>query len=217
MARWTRSTRPSHEKNLLPVLLLPLTLLLVAGPDPRQSLPAKKSTALPPDALQKFHAAHVTAFVESPGRGAARTVQPPMWSSQMMSVALPEAGSSQTIYRREQFSLVGLLSRATPLAYTTATSPHGQPIRGPLPTRALDEFESVALARLMGGETLVFSHGSDGALRVMGPVLARAECVQCHDDKNVGDLLGAFSYRLVLTTASTRVESAPPSRQAFRP
>jgi hypothetical protein len=202
---------------LFPILLLPLTLLLVAGTDPRQSLPAEKSTARPPDTLLKFHAAHVTAFVESPGRGATRTVQPPMWASQMMSIALPETGILQTIYRREQFSLVGLLSRATPLAYTTATSPHGQPIRGPLPTRALDEFESVAVDRLMGGETLVVSHESDGTLRMMGSLLARAECIQCHDDKNEGDLLGAFSYRLAPTSAPTRVESAPPSRQPPRP
>lgn len=205
------------KKIFIPVLFLPLTLLLMAGTNSRQNLPAEKNAARPPAALQQFHAAHVTAFVESPGRGAARTVQPPMWAIQLMSVALPKTGIPQTIYRREQFSLLGLLSRATPLVYTTATSPHGQPIRGPLPTRALDEFESMALARLMGGETLVVSHESDGTLRMMGPVLARAECAQCHDDKQVGDLLGAFSYWLAPTPPPTKVESAPPSRLTSRP
>ncbi len=205
-------------KKLLPLLLLSLTLLLVAGTEPDFRPPTDKPVARPSVALENFHAAHVAAFVESPGRGAARTVQPPMWERQLMSVALPVAGSPSAIYQREQFSLVGLLNHATPMAYMTAASPHSPPIRGPLPMRAPDSFESGALARLRGGETLVTTQEPDGAWRMLGAVRARPDCIQCHDDNREGDLLGAFSYRLVpATPPQPKVESAPSSRQSLRP
>ena len=35
-----------------------------------------------------------------------------------------------------------------------------------------------------------------GGLRLFGPTHARSECLDCHRNKQVGDLLGAFSYRL---------------------
>jgi mono/diheme cytochrome c family protein len=74
---------------------------------------------------------------------------------------------------------------------------HGQngPELGGRHARQIDAGEARALLALAAGEQIV-STPESGGLRVIGPIRARSQCLGCHRDKQVGDLLGALSYRL---------------------
>ena len=94
----------------------------------------------------------------------------------------------------EKLELVSLLKHATPRVYESENLPRMDDLRN-APTRDLDEFETDALARLRAGETLVV-HQDRNVIRMVGPIVAVSQCLDCHS-VNRGDLLGAFTYRLV--------------------
>jgi hypothetical protein len=207
-------------KKLLPLLLLSLTLLLVAGTEPPFRPPPDKPAGPPPAALEKYHAAHVVAFAESPGFGASRTMQPPMWEPGLLSVVLPATETPHGSFRREQFNLVSLLDHDPAVVYTASPTSHDSVRRGTaaMPTRKPDAFELEALVKLKAGQALVVGPADDGGFRMLGALWAQKNCVECHEDRREGDLLGAFSYRLVAAVApQPKVESAPSSRKPPRP
>lgn len=59
--------------------------------------------------------------------------------------------------------------------------------------RPLDAFETAALVRLCQGHSLVREDSVNG-VRGLGAIRAQQTCLKCHEDKKVGDLLGAFTY-----------------------
>lgn len=97
-------------------------------------------------------------------------------------------------YRLERLELVGLLLREDPVAYVSEELPSMEDI-GTVPTRPLDEFESMALPTLRQGSDL-FSTRTNRGIRMLGAVRNASRCVDCHGGDE-GALLGAFSYRLV--------------------
>lgn len=69
------------------------------------------------------------------------------------------------------------------------------------PKRPPTEFETAALAKLRDGDDLVLQSSSK-EMRVLGAVRARQDCLSCHKVE-VGDLLGAFTYKLTLQPQET--------------
>ncbi|TWU12404.1 hypothetical protein CA54_12280 [Symmachiella macrocystis] len=94
----------------------------------------------------------------------------------------------------EKLELVSLLKHDTPRVYESKNLPRMDEL-STAPTRPLDEFETAALARLRAGETLVV-HQDHNDIRMLGPIVAINQCLECHNVSR-GDLLGAFTYRLV--------------------
>lgn len=67
-----------------------------------------------------------------------------------------------------------------------------------LKTREPDMFELWALARLKLGEPLV-SWEKEHELRMVGPIRAGAQCLDCHPGSRADDVLGAFTYEFSKT------------------
>ena len=103
----------------------------------------------------------------------------------------------RTRYSIDNIELVGLLQRETPVVYVPAF--HGaQPAAGvAFNNRDLTEFEQTALDELRGGHDMATSGSTQlTTLHCMGALRATETCVKCHRANKVGDLLGAFTYRL---------------------
>ena len=101
---------------------------------------------------------------------------------------------SGKIYRVEALELISLEERNHPRAYVNTA---GYPVRKHYKqqkTRELLPFEKTAVRRIAGRQDVVYD-GNSLNPRVVGAVRARKSCLQCHDAR-VGELLGAFSYRL---------------------
>lgn len=96
-------------------------------------------------------------------------------------------------WKVQRLKLLGLLLAAEPRVYVTAELPRMGKIRT-APTRLLDAFEAVGLARLRGGEELFIREAPQG-IRMLGAVRCVKQCIACHGGER-GDLLGAFSYLL---------------------
>ena len=89
--------------------------------------------------------------------------------------------------------LIGLVVHPEPVAYVSQGLPSMKNLpRTPL--RPLDTFETKGLASLKEGHPLFVRQTSSGP-RVLGPIRAMKQCVECHDCER-GRLLGAFSYTL---------------------
>ncbi len=59
--------------------------------------------------------------------------------------------------------------------------------------RKLDSFESKALGLLKTGHSVVWKDQGT-TFRAVGAIRLQKSCVRCHEDKKIGDLLGAFTY-----------------------
>lgn len=91
--------------------------------------------------------------------------------------------------------LIGLILHEKPVVYVSATLPSMDDLKS-TQTVSLDDFEAAGLQRLRAGDDL-FSHEEGRVLRAVGALRATKQCVQCHGGKR-GDLLGAFSYHVVI-------------------
>jgi hypothetical protein len=139
------------------------------------------------ESCEEMHDSYLKRFVSAEGAGLTR----------MMTPALLDTSSTlelgKTRYGIETIELVGLLKNSTPVVYGPRMHSIGPPQR--TANRAPDAFEVSALAGFSRGKDIV-SRNDANALRCIGAVRAVKECVQCHEDKKPGDLLGAFTYRL---------------------
>ena len=93
----------------------------------------------------------------------------------------------------DSIELVGLLLHEKPVAYVSDELPRMDQLRKG-PTRPLNDFESVGLAKLRKGEDLVVESMST-KIRMLGSIRSTKQCLECHGGQR-GDLLGAFSYTL---------------------
>ncbi len=93
----------------------------------------------------------------------------------------------------DSIELVGLLLHEKPVAYVSDELPRMDQLRMG-PTRPLNDFESVGLAKLRKGEDLVVESMSS-KMRMLGSIRSTKQCLECHGGQR-GDLLGAFSYIL---------------------
>lgn len=144
--------------------------------------------------LTAMHADYLDAFVHSDGFGM-RRVSPMMLLMQSGELRL----DSQRL-RVEDVQLIGIAKHDPPVVHRGGMLKfqHGQ--QGPelLPEvarRPLNAREVDAVRRLQAGVRIV-SIPAPGAASAIGPIRATADCLQCHQSKKEGDLLGAFVYTL---------------------
>ncbi|MBM81946.1 MAG: hypothetical protein CMJ78_15340 [Planctomycetaceae bacterium] len=90
--------------------------------------------------------------------------------------------------------LVGLLTHDEPVVYLTDDSFTLEDLAD-IETRDLTVFEKSSLVKLLDGKEIVTDRENEDIL-MLGAIRASNEkCVDCHDVE-IGDLLGAFTYRL---------------------
>jgi hypothetical protein len=95
----------------------------------------------------------------------------------------------------DRVELVSLLTDDEPSVYVLdemATPPLARQAK----RRPLDEFERLGLDAVRCGEELVWTR--EAPTRMFGAIRAKADCLHCHANAKEGDLLGAFTYYLMV-------------------
>jgi hypothetical protein len=121
---------------------------------------------------------------------------------------LPENEPANARWQIGRLELVSLLKHKSPRVYQSDNLPSMENLDA-IATRELDDFEVAGLDKLRRGEEIVVDSG-EHEIRMLGSVRALRQCLECHS-ANRGDLLGAFTYRIirdppVAGTAPPRVE-----------
>lgn len=144
--------------------------------------------------LTAMHADYIDAFVHSDGFGM-RRISPMMQLMQSGELWLDDQR-----LRVEDVQMIGIAKHAPPVVHQGGMLKFQHGEQGPelLPEvaqRPLNAQEVEAVRRLQAGERIV-SLSAPGAASAVGPIRATADCLQCHQSKKEGDLLGAFVYTL---------------------
>src|SRR6185503_9853938 len=143
--------------------------------------------------VTNMHEAYLTEFTQSKGFGVGRAG----YIHLPDNLQVPIAGQRFIVRGAE---LIGWVNNPSPRVYLTA---EGTPLnsiftnrmlRAKIPTRHLTALETNALAELMAGKDLIVQ-AAPQAPTVVGAMRAHEQCLKCHEG-SVGDLLGAFTYRL---------------------
>lgn len=117
---------------------------------------------------------------------------------------IPEPVEPTEHWAIRRLELVSLLKHPTPKVYRSDTLPSMDKL-ATAPTRALNEFESAALAKLAEEEDVIV-RATTNRIEMVGAVRASKNCLQCHSVER-GQLLGAFSYTLIRDPLITGKES----------
>jgi hypothetical protein len=144
--------------------------------------------------LTAMHADYLDAFVHSDGFGM-RRVSPMMRLMQSGELRL-----DSQLLRVEEVQMIGIAKHDPPVVHQGGMLKFQHGEQGPelLPgvaQRPLNAQEVDAVRRLQAGGRIV-SLPAPGAASAVGPIRATADCLQCHQSKKEGDLLGAFVYTL---------------------
>jgi hypothetical protein len=144
----------------------------------------------------ELHGYFMDMFLDSPGNGISRMYSPFMRVPPDRRLTIECEYDDKTVvamgqYRVESIELIGVAKHPTPKVFPAAN--HATPINRQV--RDLTSFEQKALTALRNGRVVFSQMENPTHATVVGAVSARRECVGCHQAK-VGDLLGAFSYRL---------------------
>jgi hypothetical protein len=138
---------------------------------------------------EEMHATFVQRFEASPGFGFARM---PTTLRLDRTGVLTIDGAAFAV---EQVELIGWMRRQAPVVYVSPGH-GGRPIL-PGATREPTPWEAASAESLRAGRGIVCDPDqTEAGLRCVGPLRAKPACLQCHTDRNEGDVLGAFSYRL---------------------
>ena len=161
------------------------------------------------DQLQEFHLAGTIDFVNAPGFGyipSQKGSGTPFGDlSRVMGFqphafrkppGIRRAPGTQATWLIDRLELVSLLKHSEPAVYISKHLPRMDEL-SEATTRPLSDFESQALPKLRAGEELVIDT-HPGEIRMLGAVRAITRCLDCHRARE-GDLLGAFTYRLLST------------------
>jgi hypothetical protein len=149
---------------------------------------AMQSGPTPSDGLRSLHAASVLDFVNPLGFGFIKDRE---HVAGFQAHYISESPNESERWKLQRLDLIGLLLHKEPVAYVSEHLPRMDELRA-APTRSPDEFETIGLSSLRGGDDLfVRERGTE--CRMLGAVRAARQCLSCHDVER-GDLLGAFSY-----------------------
>lgn len=136
--------------------------------------------------FEEMNEAYVEAFIAGNNFGMTRLETAEMPSRRPLDVdGIPHLPG--------QVQLVGLLEAPYPRIYEMPGNPT-KLMTARAHTRALDDFERRGLEVLRSGADTVQEPDGE-TMRALGAIRARSECLSCHEAE-VGDLLGAFVYRL---------------------
>jgi hypothetical protein len=136
------------------------------------------------ESCEEMHDTYVRRFESARGFGLSRMPQPPM---------LDRSGILDTgriRYAIDSIELVGLLKASGPVVYVPEMH-NVRPTTADFKSRPLGEFESAAIRSFRDGKDITSTSEASGALRCVGALRAKDTCLGCHQDKKVGDLLGA--------------------------
>lgn len=141
---------------------------------------------------------------------AKRRIERPTYEEEAETLTFPSEKLQdvvERIWHLKEMHLIGIAMHKMPVVYLGAGSenhaakldrdakgPSKPRLRGKVPTRLPNSFESAALADLRKGTELV-AKTTAAEMWLVGAIRARADCVKCHDGGE-GALLGAFTYRL---------------------
>jgi hypothetical protein len=141
------------------------------------------------ESCEEMHDTYVRTFERTPGFGLSRMARPEM---------LDRSGVldlGRTRYSIDRVELIGLVRSGSPVVYIT--SAHSIGLRSEMVgKRELTTFEKQSVAAFLAGRSIDSAPDGADALACVGAVRAKDTCLQCHDGKKTGDLLGAFTYRL---------------------
>ena len=179
--------RASVTTSAIAAAVIGLTGAIVHTQDVRRPSPAPNLTW---ETCEDMHAEYAARFEGAPGFGLSRMAT----GSMVDRSGILDLG--RTKYTIASIELVGLLRSETPVVYEAVY--HNMPLDSIRSrTRAMTDFERTALASFRGGGDMAIAPPDDsGVLHCMGTLRAKHSCVQCHQTKKDGELLGAFSYTL---------------------
>ena len=142
------------------------------------------------ETCEDMHAEYTARFESAPGFGLSRMAT----GSMVDRSGTLDLGRAK--YTIQSIELVGLLRSDTPVVYESLY--HNLLVDSMRSkTRAMTAFERTALASFRdGGDMAIAPPDDSGVLHCMGTLRAKHSCVQCHQSKKGGELLGAFSYTL---------------------
>jgi len=207
-AGWTHGSRESWAPGHAPLM-------------PRESVVPTPSPILEPSAdgrrrwssYEEMHDFFVASFVSSEGFGDSRTPRPLARQNELdISGKLYHIGHVELISLGDGAGLSSKGSarppaRGEPFAYATMNDPTRRMLKD-AKYRELSKPEMEALVTLKaGGESTII--GSTEHPVLVGALRATESCLECHNGKE-HDLLGAFSYSLVLTPTSESPTFAAP-------
>ncbi len=175
-----------HERKEMPPLPQPAPSIW-----PADLAPAPLQVASGPDLLAA-HDENTVQFLAPLGFGYVRDREHVAGFRPHQFREGPRAPRRWQVSRLE---LVGLLKGEEPVVYLSAHFPRMDELRE-APTRSLDAFETEALAKLRRGDDLIVQE-ADKQMRMLGSLRAAQQCLRCHQVQR-GELLGAFSYQMLL-------------------
>jgi hypothetical protein len=156
------------------------------------------------ESCEELHDTYVRRFEASPGFGVSRMIRPMM---------LERSGTldlGRERYSIQSLELVGVINRERMIAYVPVAHDNGLDSRD-FKNRDLTPFETEAVAAFRSGRDIAgAAEPASKALLCAGALRAKPSCLACHKNKQAGDLLGAFSYRLTSSASGT---PADPSRR----
>lgn len=149
---------------------------------------AMQSGPIPSDGLLSLHVASVLDFVNPMGFGFIKDRE---HVAGFQAHYISESPKESERWKLQRLDLIGLLLHKEPVAYVSEHLPRMDELRA-APTRSPDEFETIGLSALRGGDDL-FVRERGVECRMLGALRAARQCLSCHDVER-GELLGAFSY-----------------------
>ena len=155
-----------------------------------------------------MHLQFLEHFRSAVGLGRSRMVSPTLRVDDDMLLTLTAPSDEDTSppvtlrYELKNLELIGVARHATPVAFVLRSHTDRSGVEH---TRSLNDFERRALASLRSTDDVVAAETTRIGRNVVGAIRATGECLSCHATSKVGDMLGAFSYRLarVPTTGVT--------------
>ena len=141
------------------------------------------------------HERAIQSFVDSAGFGSSRMRRKEYWNDWSVNI-------EEETYEVLRVQLIGATEEEGLRYFESTREPPGKEKVSKTPHRALTAREEVIISQLrQRKEPFVIEVVSEdqvidlAGMRVIAPMFARESCLKCHDAE-IGDLLGAFDYRL---------------------
>lgn len=173
----------------------------------------------------QMHGYFLKRFLQAQGMGFTRMAAPSLSPDDLMQLTISgsaandgQKASPGQPYQVKSIELVGLAFHDPPVVFKQEL--YHRPDMRPMQTfkrlpdtyRALTEVEQKMLAALVAGKEDTVAQTDKEQRLVFGAIRTQQSCLDCHTTAKAGDILGAFSYRLIPRTES--IVTAQPAAPA---